>query len=59
MDVIEKHLAKKKRDGEICIHYWVIEPPTGPTSKGICKRCGSEREFVNSPQDVSFTSILR
>jgi len=30
-----------------CVHYWVIEPPEGPVSKGVCKRCGAEREFTN------------
>ena len=30
-----------------CIHHWVIEPPTGPVSKGVCKKCGEEKEFDN------------
>jgi len=28
-----------------CPHYWIIESPKGPTSKGVCKFCGEEREF--------------
>ena len=28
-----------------CCHYWVIETPEGPVSKGICKFCGEEKEF--------------
>lgn len=32
-----------------CSHYWLISPPSGPTSKGRCKICGAEREFKNSP----------
>lgn len=31
-----------------CQHHWLIEAPEGPTSKGFCKRCGTEREFLNS-----------
>ena len=31
-----------------CRHHWLIETPRGATSKGRCKRCGSEREFRNS-----------
>jgi len=31
-----------------CSHYWIIEPAHGPTSKGVCKYCGEEREFLNS-----------
>ena len=31
-----------------CKHHWVIETPKGPKSRGACKKCGEEREFVNS-----------
>ena len=31
-----------------CRHYWVIESASGPTSKGVCKFCGEEKEFQNS-----------
>lgn len=34
-----------------CRHHWVIESPQGATSRGVCKLCGSEREFPNSAQD--------
>ena len=34
------------RDG--CRHYWIIESPNGPTSRGVCKLCGAEKEFQNS-----------
>ncbi|MBI2935719.1 MAG: hypothetical protein HYY31_02760 [Chloroflexi bacterium] len=30
-----------------CKHYWVIDSPTGPVSKGVCKLCGEKREFKN------------
>ena len=30
-----------------CPHYWLIEPPQGPTSMGVCKLCGATREFDN------------
>lgn len=30
-----------------CRHYWIIESPKGPTSKGVCKFCGAEKEFQN------------
>jgi hypothetical protein len=32
-----------------CTHFWVIERPLGPTSKGACKYCGAVKEFVNEP----------
>lgn len=28
-------------------HHWLIEPPDGPTSRGICRFCREEREFRN------------
>jgi len=28
-----------------CCHYWIIETPEGPTSKGVCQFCGAEKEF--------------
>ncbi len=30
-----------------CIHHWLIEPPTGPVSKGVCKKCGEDWWFHN------------
>lgn len=34
-----------------CGHYWLIESPSGPVSKGRCKLCGAEKEFSNSWTD--------
>lgn len=31
-----------------CRHFWRITPPAGPTSTGVCLKCGAEREFRNS-----------
>jgi hypothetical protein len=36
-----------------CGHYWRIGSADGPTSKGICKLCGLEKEFNNSFLDFS------
>ena len=33
---------------ETCHHHWIIEPPQGPTSSGICKFCSETRTFKNS-----------
>lgn len=33
---------------ESCRHYWIIESAQGPTSRGVCKFCGAQREFHNS-----------
>lgn len=34
-----------------CAHHWVIDSPSGPTSRGVCKQCGAEGEFKNSLPD--------
>jgi hypothetical protein len=35
-------------NGGGCAHFWRIESPNGPTSKGRCKHCGAVQEFMNS-----------
>ena len=37
----------EKQPKEQCTHYWLIDPPDGPISKGVCKICGAERDFTN------------
>lgn len=32
---------------EGCCHHWIIESPQEVTSKGVCKFCGEEKEFIN------------
>ncbi len=59
MDAIAKRSFQKKTDGEICYHYWVIEYPVRPTSMGICKLCGCEREFANSFDDLRSSAFAR
>lgn len=36
---------------EPCVHHWLIAPANGPTSEGICCRCGTKRTFRNSRPD--------
>ncbi len=33
-----------------CMHHWMIDQPSGPTSMGKCKICGASQEFNNSVQ---------
>lgn len=37
-----------------CRHYWVIEAADGPVSRGVCRFCGEEREFLNSWSDANY-----
>lgn len=34
-----------------CRHYWLLEFPSGPTSRAVCKLCGATREFPNATDD--------
>jgi hypothetical protein len=34
-----------------CRHYWLIEGNAGRVSRGVCKHCGSQKEFNNYLQD--------
>ena len=33
----------------ICVHRWVIGPPSGEVSRGNCRLCGAERDFPAYP----------
>lgn len=37
-----------------CTHFWVIDPPNGPTSYGMCKLCGRKQQFRNSIETTSW-----
>jgi len=47
-EAVEQLETQVKRE---CGHYWLIESPSGPISKGRCKFCGAEKEFSNSWTD--------
>ncbi len=49
--VKEENRESVPQDG--CHHYWIIEVANGPTSRGICKYCGEEKEFLNTMPDFS------
>lgn len=51
-----KERPKKKEETKeqpevTCQHHWYIATPAGSTSRGVCRRCGEEREFRNSTMD--------
>lgn len=43
-----KHRDSTIEEGETCIHHWLIEPPDGRLSVGVCKYCGRVRTFLNN-----------
>jgi hypothetical protein len=41
-----------------CTHVWLLDPPDGPTSVGVCKLCGDARDFPNAlPEDLWSTGV--
>jgi hypothetical protein len=45
--VLERPVAKA-----MCKHHWIIEPASGPTSRGVCKLCGEVKLFDNVLADL-------
>ena len=45
--VLTRETEAAKRNKGHCAHYWIIDPPDGPVSRGVCKICGDEKEFNN------------
>lgn len=38
----------REGDGEVNhAHHYIVAPPNGPTSEGVCKECGATRTFPN------------
>ena len=42
-----------------CVHIWVIDPPEGPTSIGICRQCSEKRDFLNSLSEETWSADAR
>lgn len=42
----------QSNQGDGCRHHWLIEPPDGPISRGVCKKCGARRNFMNTPVEL-------
>ncbi len=36
-----------------CVHYWIIDVPSGPVSTGKCRLCGESKEFRNYLETAS------
>ena len=39
-----------------CAHHWMIETPDGKKSPGVCKHCGTSKEFFNSYDIPDFST---
>ena len=37
-----------KRAKQCEIHHWMLPAPGGPTTVGVCRNCGAEKEFSNA-----------
>lgn len=56
----ERPQPSKKQQAS-CVHHWIIESPNGRESRGVCKHCGLQKEFVNSTESVMWeqTNTIR
>ncbi|MDO8751199.1 MAG: hypothetical protein Q7K03_08665 [Dehalococcoidia bacterium] len=45
-------VERGEEKGVLCHHYWVIDSAGGPTSKGVCRLCGAQRQFKNYLEDA-------
>lgn len=41
-------------DPATCVHYWRIDSPNGPTSDGVCKKCGTKQEGLRNSLPDTF-----
>jgi hypothetical protein len=37
----------ESQESSECVHYWIIDVPSGPVSGGKCRLCGNNKEFRN------------
>ncbi len=42
--------TEKEPGAEICIHHWIVGPPSGDKSSGTCKKCGETRVFISQSE---------
>jgi len=47
---------EKTNTSATCRHHWVIDTPNGAVSGGKCKRCGVDKQFRNSSEDLMWDS---
>lgn len=53
---VSRTTDEAREETSTCAHHWVIEMANGPTSSGNCRRCGAQRAFYNTFDDVMLTS---
>tara|TARA_B100002052_G_C15687740_1_gene509200 strand:- start:576 stop:827 length:252 start_codon:yes stop_codon:yes gene_type:complete len=57
----KKTTVTKSVNRRLCKHHWVISPPQGKDSRGLCKLCGKKKVFSNSSESIMWekTNTLR
>ena len=43
----------REKAAGVCTHHWMLPEPDGPTTIGVCKKCGATQEGGNSMEAVS------
>jgi hypothetical protein len=44
----KEELLEEDNSEDGCPHFWDIESANGPSSQGVCRRCGETRDFYNA-----------
>jgi len=47
MSIKDSEATEELQEAPACRHQWLIDAPAGPSSKGVCRACGEERQFQN------------
>ena len=42
----------------VCTHIWMLDPPEGPTSPGVCKLCSKTEVFPNALPEAEWGGHL-
>ena len=51
---VKKQEVELTTDPDVCVHYWIVDPPRGTMSKAVCNKCGEHNEFPNHmPAEVT------
>ncbi len=44
--------AQAPAEPEGCAHNWQIERPDQQVSRGVCSKCGAEKDFLNYGEEL-------
>ena len=58
VEVVKEAPNNLSSENPDCRHHWIIAPPNGPTSLGICIFCETWGDFPNSIDQTVSSEVL-